>query len=77
MNLVERLKKHFSAGSNVLITGAHGVGKTSIIKQVFEENGLVLNESWLYFSGSTLDPWVDFIGIPKEIEYNEIGRAPV
>ena len=70
MNLVERLKKHFSAGSNVLITGAHGVGKTSIIKQVFEENGLVLNESWLYFSGSTLDPWVDFIGIPKEIEYN-------
>ncbi len=70
MNLVERLKKHFAASSNVLITGAHGVGKTSIIKQVFEENGLVLNESWLYFSGSTLDPWVDFIGIPKEIEYN-------
>ena len=70
MNLVERLKKHFEVGSNVLLTGAHGVGKTSIIKQVFEENGLVLNESWLYFSGSTLDPWVDFIGIPKEIEYN-------
>lgn len=70
MNLVERLKKHFNAGSNVLLTGAHGVGKTSIIKKVFEDNGLVLNESWLYFSGSTLDPWVDFIGIPKEIEYN-------
>lgn len=70
MNLVERLNKHFNAGSNVLITGAHGVGKTSIIKQVFEENGLVLNQSWLYFSGATLDPWVDFIGIPKEIEYN-------
>lgn len=70
MNLVERLKKHFLAQSNVLLTGAHGVGKTSIIKKVFEENGLVLNESWLYFSGSTLDPWVDFIGIPKEIEYN-------
>jgi hypothetical protein len=70
MNLVERLKNHFNAGSNVLITGAHGVGKTSIIKQVFEENGLVLNQSWLYFSGATLDPWVDFIGIPKEIEHN-------
>ena len=68
MNLVERLKKHFDVESNVLITGAHGVGKTSIIKQVFEDNGLVLNESWLYFSGSTLDPWVDFIGIPKEID---------
>jgi len=70
MTLVERLKKHFEASSNVLITGAHGVGKTSIIKQVFEDYGLVLNESWLYFSGSTLDPWVDFIGIPKEVEYN-------
>lgn len=70
MNLVERLKKHFEVGSNVLLTGAHGVGKTSVIKQVFEENGLILNESWLYFSGATLDPWVDFIGIPKEIEYN-------
>lgn len=70
MNLVERLKKHFNAGSNVLLTGAHGVGKTSIIKKVFEDNELILNESWLYFSGSTLDPWVDFIGIPKEIEYN-------
>lgn len=70
MNLVERLKKHFDACSNVLLTGAHGVGKTSIIKKVFEDNGLILNESWLYFSGSTLDPWVDFIGIPKETEYN-------
>jgi hypothetical protein len=21
---------------------------------------------WLYFSASTMDPWVDFIGVPKE-----------
>lgn len=70
MNLVERLKKHFECEMNVLLVGEHGVGKTSIIKQVFEDEGLILNESWLYFSGSTLDPWVDFIGIPKEVEYN-------
>lgn len=70
MNLVEKLKKYFNCGMNVLLTGEHGVGKTSIVKQALEENGLILNESWLYFSGSTLDPWVDFIGIPKEVEYN-------
>ena len=70
MNLVERLKKYYDCEMNVLLTGEHGVGKTSIVKQAFEEKGLVLNESWLYFSGSTLDPWVDFIGIPKEVEYN-------
>ena len=70
MNLVDKLKKYFDCGMNVLLTGEHGVGKTSIVKQALEENGLILNESWLYFSGSTLDPWVDFIGIPKEVEYN-------
>ena len=70
MNLDERLKKYYDCEMNVLLTGEHGVGKTSIVKQAFEEKGLVLNESWLYFSGSTLDPWVDFIGIPKEVEYN-------
>lgn len=70
MNLVEKLKKYYDCEMNVLLTGEHGVGKTSIVKQAFEEKGLVLNESWLYFSGSTLDPWVDFIGIPKEVEYN-------
>ena len=70
MNLVDKLKKYFDCGMNVLLTGEHGVGKTSIVRQALEENGLILNESWLYFSGSTLDPWVDFIGIPKEVEYN-------
>lgn len=48
---------------NVLFIGKHGVGKTARIKQAFDEAGL----KWLYFSASTLDPWVDFIGIPKEV----------
>jgi len=47
---------------NVLFTGKHGVGKTSIILDAFEKNDL----KWMYFSASTMDPWVDFIGVPKE-----------
>lgn len=51
---------------NVILRGKHGVGKTACIKQAFERNGL----KWLYFSASTMDPWVDFIGVPKEKEEN-------
>jgi hypothetical protein len=47
---------------NVLLKGKHGVGKTAMIKQCFEEAGL----KWKYYSASTMDPWVDFIGVPKE-----------
>ncbi len=49
---------------NVLFCGSHGVGKTTMVKEAFDQAGL----KWLYFSASTLDPWVDFIGIPKEAQ---------
>lgn len=49
---------------NVLFRGKHGVGKTSIIKDAFARNDV----KFRYFSASTMDPWVDFIGIPKEKE---------
>lgn len=52
---------------NVLFRGMHGVGKTAIIKQAFDKRGL----DWRYFSASTMDPWVDFIGIPKEVYDDE------
>lgn len=64
MNL-SNLVKYANVGYNVLLSGPHGVGKTEIIKHVF---GTVFGEyytNWRYFSASTLDPWVDFIGIPK------------
>jgi hypothetical protein len=48
---------------NVLMIGAHGVGKTACVLEAFNRNKL----KWLYFSASTLDPWVDFIGVPKEV----------
>jgi hypothetical protein len=49
---------------NVLLTGKHGVGKTSIIESVFQEHGLRAK----YFSVPTMDPWVDFVGIPREVK---------
>lgn len=47
---------------NVLFFGKHGVGKTSLIIDSFRRNNL----KFAIFSASTMDPWIDFIGVPKE-----------
>lgn len=47
---------------NVLFIGKHGVGKTAMVKDAFDRHKL----NWRYFSASTMDPWVDFVGVPKE-----------
>lgn len=47
---------------NVLLVGEHGIGKTEMVKAAFERNNL----KWRYFSAATMDPWVDFVGVPKE-----------
>lgn len=65
-----RLEQYLGLNYNVLFIGRHGVGKTAIIQDVFSEAGL----KWKYFSASTLDPWVDFVGVPKVIE--RPGEAP-
>lgn len=59
-----KLNQYFQLGKNVLLEGKHGTGKTSLVTEIFNKNC----KNWLYFSGSTLDPWVDFIGVPKEIK---------
>lgn len=64
---IDKLASFYNNRQNVLLIGKHGVGKTAMIKKVFEDAGLVLGESYLYFSASTLDPWTDLIGVPKEI----------
>jgi DNA polymerase III delta prime subunit len=63
--LLANLIKYAETNQNVLISGEHGIGKTHLINDVF--NGLFGEQGvgWLYFSGATMDPWVDFIGIPK------------
>lgn len=56
-----------NCGYNVLFVGRHGVGKTAIITQAFDRAKL----KWRYFSAATMDPWVDFIGVPKEHQNGE------
>lgn len=60
----EKLDFWIKNNYNVLLVGKHGVGKTAIIKDAFERAGL----RWKYFSASTLDPWVDLVGVPKEVQ---------
>lgn len=59
------LRKCIESSKNILIVGAHGTGKTSLIKKVALEAGLKMGSSCVYLSGSTLDPWVDFVGVPR------------
>lgn len=49
-------------GLNVLLSGKHGVGKTAMVVEAFNKAKL----KWKYFSAATMDPWCDFIGVPKE-----------
>jgi len=60
----QSLKFYLDNGFNVLFSGRHGVGKTAKVIEAFEAS----NMKWEYFSAATLDPWVDFIGVPKERE---------
>jgi len=64
MALIEDHKFQFwiEKSLNVLFVGAHGVGKSALIIQAFDKADL----QWKYFSAATMDPWVDFIGVPKE-----------
>lgn len=51
---------------NVCFSGKHGVGKTAQVKEIFNEMYGDMGTDWLYFSASSMDPWVDFVGVPKE-----------
>lgn len=55
---------------NVLISGKAGCGKTSAVKATFDELGI----KYKMFSASTMDPWIDLIGIPREVVRVEDGQ---
>jgi len=61
---VEQMKKWFDNNKNVLIFGDRGVGKTTIVSDFWDS----LKLKYAFFSGATLDPWVDLIGIPKLVK---------
>jgi hypothetical protein len=62
--LKSKLRFYLKNNQNVLLEGRAGTGKTTIISEIFDEEFGAGN--WLYLSGSTLDPFVDFVGVPKE-----------
>lgn len=62
------LQLYAENGINVLLEGHHGVGKTAIIKEIFSKAFGEINKDWLYFSGSTMDAWTNFIGCPKSVK---------
>lgn len=64
--LQEKMQLWLKCKYNVLFEGPHGVGKTSLMTQAFKDAGLC----YKYFSASTIDPWVDFVGVPKEVKHS-------
>lgn len=60
----ERLRFWIDQRLNVLLQGRHGVGKTALVRGAFQAAGLNL----LVFSGPTMDPWVDFVGVPRPVK---------
>ena len=68
MNILDKLHFYFKIHKNVLLEGQHGVGKTSLVREVFENNGLVIGQNALIFSAATMDPWTDLIGIPYPVK---------
>ena len=60
----KKLDQWIASGVNVLIEGQHGVGKSERVIQAMQRNG----KKFLYFSASTMDPFVDFIGVPRVVE---------
>lgn len=72
--LVKKMGHWMANNLNVLLRGRHGVGKTSMILEALKRAGFE-DDEWLYFSGATLDPWVDFVGVPKEKVDEETGKS--
>lgn len=61
-NLDKKLDFYVNHSYNVMFVGKQGIGKSTIILDCFKRNNL----KYLYFSAATMDPWVDFVGVPKE-----------
>lgn len=58
--LYNKLCNYAENDLNVLLIGTHGIGKTTLVKQLAEK----FNYKMKYYSSSTLDPWADLVGVP-------------
>lgn len=66
---VAKLKFLASKNLNVMMIGKLGIGKTSTVLKAWEELGL----KYKVYSGATVDPFIEFIGLPlkKEDEHTK------
>ena len=69
--LLEKLRRAGELGFNVLMEGPAGTGKTSLVQQVAKELDLRLK----YYSASTLDPFVDLVGLPTPVVHDDGRRS--
>lgn len=69
--LRQKLRRAGELGLSVLLEGPAGTGKTSLVLQVASELGLRLK----YYSASTLDPFVDLVGLPVPVTRENGGRS--
>ena len=65
---LDNLEKYLDNNMNVLLIGKHGIGKTAIVKKLFQQK---FPGRWKYFSAAVMDPFLDFVGVPeKRIDEN-------
>lgn len=69
----KKLDLYLKLNYNVLFAGRPGVGKTSIIYDAAKKAGLKIK----YFSAPTMDPWVDLVGVPKNVMVNDLNGNQV
>lgn len=70
---VRKVNVWFERQLNVLLQGPHGIGKTSVIVQECSKR----KQNVAYFSASTLDPWIDLIGIPRPKDHETVDEHGV
>lgn len=62
--LIRGLAPAIDSGLNVLLSGLHGIGKTYAVMEAIDDLGLEMK----YYSTSTLDPYVDLVGVPVPVD---------
>lgn len=69
-NVFPLLRLYRDQGINVKIEGKRGTGKTSVINEIFQEKWGEQGGKWRSFSGGTMDPFLELIGVPIKREVN-------
>lgn len=58
---VSDMRTYIKNDMNILLSGKHGSGKTAILRQACEMEGMKMK----FFNAATMDPYLELIGIPN------------